>query len=198
VLAPFQLAQLAFAAFVIAVIAERVYYLYVRAPASEAAVRWLVRAIEAGDLEVINLWSRARPESHAGRLVTVHFAGGELEDDALLLDLNDAATARLFFIRVSATLASTTGLLGGILALARGESGSGLAALAMGGAERQNLDEALATMAIGVALSALCFQALALLRPAAQKLVAQTAQVARALRAHASRSGAAIPPLEAG
>jgi hypothetical protein len=98
-------------------------------------------------------------------------------------------------LRVSATLASTTGLLGGILALARGSASSaGLWALSAGGAERHNLDEAIATMAIGVALSALCFQALALLRPAAQRLVTQTAHLARAVGTHSARGAVSSVP----
>jgi hypothetical protein len=41
------------------------------------------------------------------------------------------------------------------------------------------MNEALATMAIGVATSALCFQAVALLRPAAQRAMLQVRQLER-------------------
>ncbi len=107
---------------------------------------------------------------------------GEQDLRELLADLREEAIARLRFLRVAATLASTTGLLGGILRLARGPSIiTGLAALKAGEPERLMVMEAIATMAIGVALSALCFQALALLRPAAQQLISQTLRVARAV-----------------
>lgn len=196
-LGSFQLGQLAFAAFIALVIAERVRYLVYRAPASEQAARWLLQAIKSGDRAALAHWSRARPESHAAQLIAPLLSdrGSRDEADEVASELYEAASARLMLLRVSATLASTTGLLGGILALARGSASSaGLWALSAGGAERHNLDEAIATMAIGVALSALCFQALGLLRPAAQRLVMQTAQLARALGTHPARRAVSSAP----
>ena len=180
----FQLLQLGFALCVVLLIVERVHVLCWRAPISDALVRWLVDALVARDRDAVRGFCAARPSSHAARL-----AAHILRDDAptdevigeLLTDLYEEASARLLALRVSATLASTTGLLGGILALTGGAGeGAGLLALQAGAAARHGLSQAIVTMAIGVALSAVCFQALGLLRRAAQRLVAQDATLARA------------------
>jgi hypothetical protein len=180
VLSWFQLAQLAFAAFVIAVISERVRALHSASATSDDAARWLSRSFEAGAHHRIRNWVHARPSTQLSRIAEL-----ALDDPAemreLLADLRDESLARLGLLRASATLASTLGLLGGILTLARGTShNAGLLALQAGAVERLTMDEAITTMAIGVGTSALCFQALALLRPAAEKHLAQARQLARA------------------
>lgn len=172
----YQFVQLAFAVFMVLVIAGRVRVLCLRAATSEAAYRWLTRTLEAGDVERARVWARARPEAFVARMIA---AADDEERRDLSFELRDRASAHLRLLRVSATLASTLGLLGGILALARADTG--LSALRAGGAQREALTEAIITMAIGVATSALCFQALALLRPAARKLLEQTRQIARLL-----------------
>lgn len=179
----YQLGQLAYALFVMLVIAERVRALYFGAATSDATVTWIVRSLEKGETALPLAWAMRRPEAHVARvLAAAPSAGGEGEVGECLIDLQAEAIARLRLIRVCATLASTLGLLGGILVLARGQgANAGLAALKAGAAERSALDEAIATMAIGVATSAICFQALALLRPAAQKLLLQAKQIARSL-----------------
>jgi hypothetical protein len=182
VLGWFQLGQLAYALFVVLLVAERVHVLCWRAPLSEAGLRFLLGACAAGDQQAVDRFCAARPDSHAARILRREREGqGDEAIGELLADLYEEAGARLLALRVSATLASTTGLLGGILALAGGgTAGAGLLALKAGEAQRHSLSEAITTMAIGVALSAVCFQALAQLRPAAQRLVAQDAALARA------------------
>lgn len=179
----FQLGQLTLALIVVAIIAERVRLLHLDAATSDEAVRWILRTIEQGEQRLLASWAEASPCSHVGRVLQAGLGAeannGELRET--LLDLREEASARLRLLRVAATLASTVGLLGGILALAGGTERAGLSALKAGGAERATFAEAIATMAIGVATSALCFQAIASLRPAAQKLIAQAEQVARAL-----------------
>jgi hypothetical protein len=102
----------------------------------------------------------------------------------LVSELRDESTASLRTLRVAATLVSTLGLMGGILTLALGSSRhAGLMALQAGRVERMTMNEALATMAIGVATSALCFQALAVLKPAAQRAMLQVRQLERLLAA---------------
>ncbi len=174
----FQLGQLAFALFVAVLIAERVRVLYWRAPLSDAAQRWLLAALRTGDGDAVARLRTARPESHAARILAD--ADGDVNE--LLGDLFEEARARLLALRVSATLASTTGLLGGILQLARGDGaeGAGLLALKAGAVAQARVSEAITTMAIGVAISAVCFQALSSLREAAKRLVAQDVTVARA------------------
>jgi hypothetical protein len=185
VLGWFQLWQLGFALFVVALVAERVHALCWRAPIGDALARWLVDALLADDLDRVRRFCAARPESHAARIAAHRLhEGGEGADalNELLSDLLEEAGARLLALRVSATLASTTGLLGGILALARSDGqGAGLLALKAGAGARHNLSQAIVTMGIGVAVSAVCFQALALLRPAAKRLVTQDATLARAV-----------------
>jgi hypothetical protein len=182
----YQLAQLTFALLLAIVIAERVRALCVRGATSDEAMRWLLRSLDEGELDRPLAWARARPDSHVARVLAAALSAqpSELEVQECLADVREEASARLRMLRVCATLSSTTGLLGGILALSRnGPEGAGLEALKAGGAERASMAEAIATMAIGVATSALCFQALAVLRPAAQKAVSQAQQAARAAAA---------------
>lgn len=195
--------QMAFALFVALAVAERVRFLYARAATSDVALAWLTQRLEAGDHDAALAWAAERPDSHVARVLIAALASandsvaGSLADPAdreavaraererllardaetreCLLDLREEASARLRMLRVCATLASTIGLLGGILALAS----AGGTHVGSAGLSRHGLADAIATMAIGVATSALCFQALALLRPAAQRLVTQATQVAR-------------------
>lgn len=183
----FQLAQLGFALFLAIAIGERVRALFLRAAVSDEGFRWLLRAVQSGDLEAARCWAQERPSAQLARMIAVASASTDGSGDLreLAIDLREEASVRLRLIRVSATLASTMGLLGGIVTIARGSSveGAGLAALQAGGAERLTMNQAIATMAIGIATSALCFQALALLKPAATKLLTQLKQVERALEA---------------
>ena len=180
----FQLAQLCVALALAIVIGERVRSLHFRDATSEEAFRWLLRTLDRGDTESARAWARARPRTQLARMVELTFVSsqpaGELRE--LILELREESTAWLRMLRVGATLVSTLGLLGGILTLALGSSRhAGLMALQAGGVERMTMNEALATMAIGVATSALCFQGLAVLRPAAQRSLQQVRQLERLL-----------------
>ncbi|HEX5659875.1 MAG TPA: hypothetical protein VFX59_21920 [Polyangiales bacterium] len=104
-------------------------------------------------------------------------------DDAqeAIADAREIASTRMRLLRVCATLASTLGLLGGILMLAGAElPPQGLAALQAGNLERARMSTAITTMAIGVGSSAFCFQALSILRTAARTLLTQADRAARA------------------
>jgi hypothetical protein len=180
----FQLGQLAVALFLIVVIGRRVRALYYRDATSEETFRWLLRSLEQRDQDSARAWARARPHAQLARMIelasTSSQPAGELRE--LIVDLREESTASLRLLRVAATLVSTLGLMGGILTLALGSSRhAGLMALQAGRAERMTMNEALATMAIGVATSALCFQALALLKPAAQRMMLQVRQLERLL-----------------
>lgn len=179
----YQVVQLGFALFVSLVIVERVRALCLRAATSDEALRTIVRAAESDEHEILRGFARARPEAQSSRLIEARLSDDPGAVAEVQVDLHEETFARLKLLRVCATLASTMGLLGGILTLAGKAEAPGLLALQAGAAERLRLSEAIATMAIGVATSALCFQALASLRPPAQKLLMQASQLARALAA---------------
>lgn len=182
----FQLAQLSVAAFLAVVIGQRVHTLHYRAATSEEAFRWLLRTLERGDREPVCAWARERPGAQLARMIELAFTSSQpaAELRELVVELRDESTASLRMLRVAATLVSTLGLMGGILTLALGSSRhAGLMALQAGRVERMTMNEALATMAIGVATSALCFQALAVLKPAAQRAMLQVRQLERLLAA---------------
>jgi len=192
----FQLAQLGFALIVGLLVAERVRALYLRAASSDEAQRWLVAALEAGELDGPRRWVETRPEAHSARVLHavldraegVDAVDGKDDLGEVLVDLRADTLARLKLLRVSATLASTLGLLGGILTLARGSADRrDLLALSAGAAQRATLDEAITSMAIGVATSAFCFQAVSLLRRRAQRQLVETARLARVAEALAAR-----------
>lgn len=178
----FQVGQLAFAAFLIVVISERVFALYVRLATSDDAARWLARELEAKSPDGPRAWARARPEAQLARIVELALDDARRDElGELFVDVRAETLARLSMLRVSATIASTLGLLGGIVTLARGApEAAGLLALQAGGLQRLAMNEAISTMAIGVATSAFCFHALALLRTAAEKRLTQARQLARA------------------
>lgn len=182
----FQLGQLAVALYLSSVIARRVHALYYRDATSEEAFRWLQQNLERGDRDVVRAWAQARPRAQLARMIELAFTSSQrvAELRELCVDLRDESLASLRTLRVGATLVSTLGLMGGILTLALGSSRhAGLMALQAGRAERMTMNEALATMAIGVATSALCFQAVALLKPAAQRAILQVRKLERLLLA---------------
>jgi hypothetical protein len=155
-------------------------------PTSELAVRWLCERVASGELANALRWARDRPQTLTGRLLLEHAPPGEREEDVFLtlLDLQQEVNARLAVLRVCATLASTLGLLGAILAIRAGLGApEGLVRLQAGLAESLALSRALLTMAIGVATSAGCFYALALFRRAALTIITQGRRLAHALAA---------------
>lgn len=158
--------QLAFALFVLALVGERVRALCWTQALSEHALK---RMLERPSL------ASARPESVLARAL--------LDEQPLesLADVREIASGRLRLLRVCATLCSTLGLLGGILLLAGAPlPGQGLLALQAGALARARMSGAITTMAIGVGSSAFCFQALAILRTAATRMLAQAERIARA------------------
>lgn len=163
--------QLGFALFVVGLVAERMRTLYWRQAISEQAFKQLL-----SDASLRARWASERGESALARALVA--------DDARegVADVREIASARLRLLRVCATLASTLGLLGGILLLAGAPMpGQGLLALQAGAVARARMDGAITTMAIGLGSSAFCFQALSVLRRAAQKQLHQAEQIARAL-----------------
>jgi hypothetical protein len=152
---------------VLALVAERFRALYWQHAISDEGLKaMLAEPTLAG----------ARPESVLAQALLAH---GEDIPEALA-DAREIATTRMRLLRVCATLASTLGLLGGILMLAGAELPSqGLLALEAGAVERARMGTAIATMAIGVGSSAFCFQAVTLLRAAAQRLLTQADRIAR-------------------
>jgi hypothetical protein len=189
VLSWFSLGQLGFALLVVGLVAERAYVLAWRSALSEEATRWLMRQLERADRSQLVRFCQQRPQAQLAQVVLCALdADAESELPELLLSLREQSLARLRLLRVSATLASTLGLLGGILTLA-GVFGApnDLSALKAGGAQRLTLSHALTTMAIGVATSAFCFQALAVLRPIAERQLASAQRAAREASAAPAR-----------
>jgi hypothetical protein len=184
------LLQLALTAGLLLVIAERAYYLLYVAPISADALKWLTaRLNDRGGISDALRWARARGDTHVARIVRRGLdpspVGGEGPDDLseLLSDLSERAVVRLRLLRVGATVASTSGLLVGILRISGGYAPpSGLLALQAGLSERLALSSALFSMAIGVGTSAVCFYATALFRRAAQQLISQSTRAAQLVR----------------
>jgi hypothetical protein len=170
--------QLAWAAAVVAVLAERALILLYRLPPGEAGLALVTERLRSRDLRAARAWAEERPDTLLGQLLGRYFTpmpwADTPEPAILLADLTERVHARLLWLRVGATLSSTLGLLGGVLAIARGLGpAQGLVGLQQGLAERLAMDQALTSMAIGVGTAAVCFYGLSRLRPAARQLVAQ-------------------------
>jgi hypothetical protein len=179
--------QLGVSAGLAAVIVERVRYLLVVAPLSPEGMKFVVAALEAGRSEQVRVWAEEAARTHVGQVLQAGLgAGGSEQEDELsdvLFELQARCLARLRALRVGATVASTLGLLTGILRIRGGLGESaGLLALEAGLAEKVALGQALGSMAVGVATSAVCFYALGVLREAAKGLLAQGTKVAGVLR----------------
>lgn len=180
------LLQLGLSAVLLALIVERVRYLLLVAPLSPEGLRFVSEALEQGRAREARVWVDAAPQTHVGQLLHAGLvARAEADDDLsdILFDLQARCLARLRAVRVGATVASTLGLLVGILRI-RGGLGpaQGLLALEAGLAEKVALGQALSAMALGVGTSAVCFYALGILREAARALLAQSTKVAGVLR----------------
>jgi hypothetical protein len=180
------LLQLSLTAGLLAVIAERAFYLLYVAPASAAAISWLSKLLgdrRDGAVEQAIYWARGRRETHiAGVLLAVLAPPAHADEDddlsEVISTLSERAVARLRLLRVGATVASTSGLLVGIVRISGGYApASGLLALEAGLNERLALSSALFSMAIGVGTSAVCFYATALFRRSAQQLLTQSTRV---------------------
>jgi hypothetical protein len=178
--------QLAFALFVLAVVAERARFLLRVARLSDAGVRWLTGRLRAHDDAAARAWADRVPQAFASRVISA-WVGTDPEawpvsPELMRVELSHGAGARLGVLRGCATLGSALGLLGGILAIRRGFGGeSGLLALQAGLPQQVALAQALQRMAIGVGTSAVCFFALGVFRKAARELVAQSTHIAHLL-----------------
>jgi hypothetical protein len=177
------LVQLALSAGLLAVIGERAAYLWYVAPASAPALRWLGQCVEEGRVERVLFWARKRPGTHVAQILLAQLEpqpDGEHDLPELLSELTERAVIRLRLLRVGATVASTSGLLVGIVRISGGYAApSGLLALEAGLTERLTMSSALFSMAVGVGTSAVCFYATSLFRRAAQQLVAQSVRAAQ-------------------
>lgn len=192
--------QLAVSAALLGVIAERAHYLLFRAKLSDAGWAFVQRSAQAGQLAQLRAFARALPDAHVSAVLRAAFdpdpERDEDDDDLteLLSSLRERSAARLRLLRVGATLASSLGLMVGILCIQRGfGEPAGLLALEAGLPQKLAMSQALFAMGIGVATSAVCFYALSLLRPAAQALIAQSARAAHLARG-ALASGAEPAP----
>jgi len=180
------LAQLALSMGLFVVIGERALYLLYSAPVSAAALSWLTSNLAAGRGDRSLRFAQQRPTAHVSRvlLATLGPAVPDADDlPDLLSQLTERAVIRLRLLRVGATVASTAGLLVGIVRISGGYAApSGLLALEAGLTERLAMSSALFSMAVGVGTSAVCFYATSLFRRAAQQLVGQAARVAQLMK----------------
>jgi hypothetical protein len=207
------LLQLGFSAALLGAIIERANFLLLTAPLSRRGLDFVLRALERAEVDALRAFADGTSRTHVGRVLRLAFTPGASESEfcsraeprastsravsassenseaalaELSFDLAAEAIARLRALRVGATIASTLGLLIGIVRLRGGFSEPpGLLALEAGLTERLAVADALLSMAIGVGSSAVCFYALSVLGRAAQGLITQRARVENALRAHA-------------
>ena len=187
--------QCAWAVAVLALIAERAHALFVRYAVSEAGFLFVTRSLRDGDLEGVRAWAHARSRTLLAALLVPSDASDDPGDPAsVLTELSHRTHERLLALRVAATLSSTLGLLGGVLAIARGVGGKpGLLGLQAGLAERLAMQDALLSMALGVGTAAVCFHALSRFRARARELVTQLRGAAHLLLETEAR-GAGITP----
>jgi hypothetical protein len=193
--------QLALSAVLASVIVERARYLLVRAKLSEAGWTFVEESLRRGQLTELRAWARALPETHVGSLLQAVLEPTSDRDEELpelLSWLRERSAARLRLLRVGATIASSLGLMVGILSIQRGYGEpAGLLALEAGLPQKLAMSQALFSMGIGVATSAVCFYALGLFRPAAQALIAQSARAAHLLQDQLRSgpfTGSTMPP----
>jgi len=193
--------QLAVSGVLLGVIAERARYLLFRAKLSEEGWAFVDRSLRAGEIVQLRAFARAQPEAHVSAVLRAAFDPEPERDEELaelVSGLREQSAAGLRLLRVGATIASSLGLLVGILCIQRGfGEPAGLLALEAGLPEKLAMSQALFAMAIGVATSAVCFYALSLLRPAAQALIAQSARAAHLVQdalASSSDPGPSAPP----
>jgi hypothetical protein len=186
------LLQLGLSAVLLGAIGERVYTLMFAAPLHRRGLEFVTLALERAQLAELTRFatSEGARDTHVGRVLRVALRPaqvGESRGDQLAelsFDLSAEAIVRLRALRVGATIASTLGLLVGIVRLRGGfAQPSGLLALEAGLTERLAVADALFSMAIGVGTSAVCFYALSLLREAARSLIAQRARIENLLQA---------------
>jgi hypothetical protein len=187
--------QLAFSGVLLGVIAERARYLLFRAKLSDEGWAFIQRCLLAGEVVQVRAFAHQQPEAHVSAVLRAALDPDPDQELAEIVSwLHERSAARLRLVRVGATLASTLGLMVGILSIQRGfGEPAGLLALEAGLPQKLAMSQALFAMGVGVATSAVCFYALALLKPAAQALIAQSARAAH-LAQDALASGASPAP----
>jgi hypothetical protein len=187
--------QLVFSGVLLGVIAERVRYLLFRAALSDEGWSFVQRGLQAGEILQLRAFAQAQPDTHVGAVLRAALEPDPDQELAEIVSwLHERSAARLRLVRVGATLASSLGLMTGILCIQRGfGEPAGLLALEAGLPQKLAMSQALFAMGIGVATSAVCFYALSLLKPAAQALIAQSARAAH-LAQDALASGPAPAP----
>lgn len=182
--------QLAFSCALLFAIAERIYYLCYLAPISRVGGEWVKAQLQSSGHGAVIAWARRAPHTHVARLIRVAFES-DCSEEAIgeeQSELAELVGRRLRFVRVGATLASTSGLLVGILRFREGSlAPAGLLALERGLPERIATSQALFAMAIGISTSAVCFYALSSLRRSAVQLLSQSALYAGLLIRSARR-----------
>ncbi len=173
--------QALLAAILLGVAIERGRALLFVAPVSRRFMDALSDALEARAVTCALALSNADPKRWVNRIVlTWLHAEASDRDERMEMELGDLrmeAGARLTLLRVSATISSTLGLLGGILAIQRGFSGKGLLSLSAGLAQQVALNQALSHMAVGMGTAAFCFAAFNLFRTAARDALTQTKHI---------------------
>lgn len=180
----YTLGQLGLSLAVLALIVERGRALLQRAPASAKATKWLGQRLTAGETASALAWARLRPNASVSKLLIGQLDAEDGFPESLDLaqrELRIEAAARLDVLRGAATLASVSGLLGGILAIVNGFNDDSLLALQAGLAQRVAIGQALQSMGIGVGTSAVCFYALSVFRGALRELHTQVAHIAHIL-----------------
>jgi hypothetical protein len=174
--------QLGLALLVVGIAMERLYCVAVVAPVSARLMSELERLLRDQQIGAAHRLAQLLPRRWVSRVVLNAGATEPEAPEFVLLDLFEEAGLRLGMLRLSATLASTLGLLGGILLIRSGFSADvGLLALEAGLAQRAALGRALLTMSVGVGTAAFAFAAHAAIRRASTAAYAQAQRIDRFL-----------------
>jgi biopolymer transport protein ExbB/TolQ len=177
----FNFAQLLLAAVALALIAERFRTLFYRARLDPGPfLQALQEELSAGRLHAARLLAQAgRPAwlaelAHAVLQAEQAGEGVDVAAEETCSDLSDEAARRIYVINGLARVATPLALLGVILELTGALAHrSGLQALQAGLLENTALSRALATLAIGIATTAVCFVASTMLRKRALAAIAE-------------------------
>lgn len=163
-----------------AIVVERAYVLFFRAPIGADVVRAIEAAIEARDVEDARaLAAAARPATAAG-VYEAALGGGEGAVEEIEVDARAALSARLGALAVLARVASYGGLLVAIAEIsALFRPDRGLEGLAAGRLESIVATKALFAMAVGTTTWIVAFAAVRALEPARRARLAEIARAAR-------------------
>jgi hypothetical protein len=189
----FQGLQLIWAVLVVALVVERAVALFLRLPTSSEGAKFVTVALQRAELAQLRAWSQQRPHTLLAQLLASESDPDDNDPALLWADLATRPFERLLWLRVSATVSSTLGLLGGVVAIARGMGQkTGLVALQAGLGERLAMRDAMFSMALGLGTAAVCFYSLGRLRRAAGAIVAQGRSIAHLLTARVTAGKEAL------